>query len=63
MDPAQKKEVCCSNKDEKGVGDLKTALISDMHLQSLDLPSLFPGLEIIVKSLDEYQRRLGILDY
>jgi hypothetical protein len=39
------------NKDEKGVGDLKTALISDMDLWSLEFAQLVSNLalEIIVK--------------
>jgi hypothetical protein len=32
------------NKDDKGVGDLKLALTSDMEMQSLKFPQLFPVL-------------------
>jgi hypothetical protein len=44
MDPNQEKKFVAVNKDEKGVGDLKTALTSDMEMLSLSLPSWFPVL-------------------
>ena len=48
--PRRKKFVVV-NKDEKGVGDLKTALISDMDMWSLEFAQLVSNLalEIIVK--------------
>ena len=36
MEPAQEKKFVAVNKDEKGVGDLKTVLTSDMEMQSLE---------------------------
>ena len=54
MEPAQK-NVVAINKDEKGVGNLKTALTSAMEMQSL-VPCL--ALGITVKCLDESQKRL-----
>jgi hypothetical protein len=48
------------NKDEKGVGDLKTALTSAMEMQSLEFAQLVPylALGITVKQLDESQKKL-----
>jgi hypothetical protein len=52
VEPAQKKKFVAVKKDEKGVGDLKTALTSDMEMQSLDFTQLVSFLalgEITVK--------------
>ena len=48
--PKRKKFVAV-NKDEKGVGDLKTALTSAMEMQTLEFAQLVscPALGIIVK--------------
>jgi hypothetical protein len=48
--PRRKKFVAI-NKDEKGVGDLKTTLTSDMEMQSLEFaqPVSCLALEITVK--------------
>jgi len=40
MEPAQEIEVCCGQQGYKGVGDLKTALTSDMEMQSLEFAQL-----------------------
>ena len=55
MEPAQEKKFIAVNKDEKGVGDLKTPLTSDMEMQSLEFAQLFSCLVlgITVKCLDE----------
>jgi hypothetical protein len=54
--PRRKKFVAI-NKVEKGVGNLKTALTSDMEMQSLEFSQLFPCLDlgITVKLLDGSQ--------
>jgi hypothetical protein len=41
VEPAQEKKFVAVNIDEKGVGDLKTALTSDMEMQSLKFIQLF----------------------
>ena len=48
--PSRKKFVVV-NQDEKGIGDLKTALMSDMDMQSLEFAQLVSclALEIPVK--------------
>ena len=43
--PRRKKSVSV-NKDEKGVRDLKTALTSDMEMQSLKFAQLVPCLAL-----------------
>ena len=40
MEPAQEKKFVAVNKDENGVGDLKSALNSDMQIQSLKFAQL-----------------------
>jgi hypothetical protein len=62
--PRRKKFVAI-NKDEKGVGDLKTTLTSDMEMQSLEFaqPVSCLALEITVKWLDGSQKRLWTLDF
>jgi hypothetical protein len=56
--PRRKKFVAV-NKDEKGVGDLKTALTSDMEMQTLEFAQLVSCLasQVTVKCLDECQKR------
>jgi hypothetical protein len=51
MEPAQEKKFVAVNKEEKGVGDLKTVLTSDMEMQNLEFAQLVscPALGIIVK--------------
>ena len=51
MEPAQEKKFIAVNKDEKGVGDLKTSLTLDMEMQSLEFAQLVSCLDlgIIVK--------------
>jgi hypothetical protein len=51
VEAAQEKKFIAVNKDEKGVGDLKTALASDMEMQSLEFAQLVSCLTlgIIVK--------------
>jgi hypothetical protein len=42
VEPAnQEKKFVAVNKDEKAVGDLKTSLISDMEMQSLEFAQGF----------------------
>jgi hypothetical protein len=55
----RRKQFVIVNKDEKGVGNLKTALTSDMEMQSLEFAHLvsFLALGIKVKSLDGSQKR------
>jgi hypothetical protein len=48
----RKKNFTTVNKDEKGVGDLKTALTSDMEIQSLELAQWFPVLLWVFKLSD-----------
>ena len=43
--PMRKKFVAV-NKNEKGIGDLKTALISDMEIQSLEFAQLVSCLAL-----------------
>ena len=47
----RRKQFVIVNKDEKGVGNLKTALTSDMEMQSLEFAQLVfcLALRIIVK--------------
>ena len=45
MEPAQEKKFVAANKDEKGVGDLKTALTSDMEMLSLEFAQLVSCLD------------------
>jgi len=61
--PRRKKFVAV-NKDKKEVKDLKTALTSDMEKQSLEFAQLISclALGIIVKWLDESEKRLWTLD-
>jgi len=42
---AQEKKFVAVNKDEKGVGDLKTASTSDMEMQSLEFAPLVSNLD------------------
>jgi hypothetical protein len=42
VEPAQAKKFVAFNKDEKGVGDMKTALTSGMEMQSLEFARLVP---------------------
>jgi hypothetical protein len=44
--PAQEKKFVAVNKDEKGVGDLKTALTSIMKMQSLEFAQLVSCLAL-----------------
>jgi hypothetical protein len=44
MEPAQEKEVV--NRDEKGVGELKASLKSDMEMQSLEFAQLVSCLAL-----------------
>ena len=45
----KEKEVFVVNKDEKGVGELKTALTLAMEIQSLEFAELFSGLALEIK--------------
>jgi hypothetical protein len=36
LNQSRRKKFVAVNKDEKGVGDLKTTLMSDMEMQSLE---------------------------
>ena len=46
MEAAQEKEVVAVNKDEKGVGDLKTVLTSDIEMQSSEFAQLVSCLAL-----------------
>jgi hypothetical protein len=46
VEPAQEKKFVVVNKDEKRVRDLKTALTSDMKMQSLEFAQLFSCLAL-----------------
>jgi hypothetical protein len=46
VEPAQEKKFVAVNIDEKGVGDLKTALTSDMEMQSLEFAQLVSCLAL-----------------
>ena len=48
------------NKDEKRIGDMKTALTSDVEMQSLEFAQLVSclALGVTVMGLDESQKRL-----
>jgi hypothetical protein len=46
VEPAQEKKFVAVNKDEKGVGDLKTVLTSDMEMQSLEFAQLVFYLDL-----------------
>jgi hypothetical protein len=46
VEPAQEKKFVAVNKDEKGVGDLETALKSDMEMQSLEFVQLVSCLAL-----------------
>ena len=46
MEAAQEKEVVAVNKDEKGVGDLKTVLTSDIEMQSSEFALLVSCLAL-----------------
>jgi hypothetical protein len=46
VEPAQEKKFVAANKDEKGFGDLKTALKSDMEKQSLEFAQLLSCLNL-----------------
>jgi hypothetical protein len=46
VEPAQYKEVAAINNYEKGAGDLKTALTSDMEMQSLESAQLALGITV-----------------
>jgi hypothetical protein len=65
VEAAQEKEVVAVNKDEKGVGDLKTVLTSDIEMQSSEFALLVSclALGITVKWLHESQKRLWTLDF
>jgi hypothetical protein len=56
----RRKKFVAVNKDEKGVGDLKTALTSAIEMQSLECAQLVSclALGITVMCLDESQKRL-----
>ena len=61
METAQENIVSCSlNKDDKGVGDLKTALTSALEMHSLEFAQLVSclALGITVKWLDKSPQRL-----
>jgi hypothetical protein len=45
MEPAQEKKFIAVNKDEEGIGDLKTALTLDMEMQSLEFAHLVSCLD------------------
>ena len=49
--PKRKKFVTV-NKDEKGVGDLKTVLKSDMEIQSLEFAQLVSCLALVLQLSD-----------
>jgi hypothetical protein len=55
----RRKKPVAVNKDEKGVGDLKSALTSAMEMQSLEFAQLISclALRMTVKRLDESQKR------
>jgi hypothetical protein len=42
----RRKKLVAVNKDEKGVGDLKTALTSDLEVQSLEFAQLVSCLDL-----------------
>ena len=42
----RRKQFVAVNKDEKGVGDLKTALTSAMEMQSLEFAQLVSSLDL-----------------
>ena len=44
--PPRREKVVAVNKDEKGVGDLKTALTSAMEMQSLEFAQLVSCLAV-----------------
>ena len=46
MELAQEKKIVAVNKDEKGVGDLNTALTSDMEMQSLEFTQLVSCVDL-----------------
>jgi hypothetical protein len=54
----KEKKVFCIQHDEKGVGELKTALTLAMEVQSFQFAKLVSSLalEIKVKKLDESQK-------
>jgi hypothetical protein len=45
VEPAQEKKCIAVDKDEKGVGDLKTALTSDSEMESLEFAQLISCLD------------------
>ena len=47
MEPAQAKKFVAFNKDEKGVGDMKTALTSGMEMQNVAFSLLGFGLALV----------------
>ena len=55
-----RKKFFCSQHNEKGVGELKTALTLAMEIQSFQFAKLVSSLalEIKVKKLDESQKRI-----
>ena len=48
MEPAQAKKFVTVNNDEKGAGDLKTPLTSDMGMDSLEFARLLLGLALVL---------------
>ena len=57
MVPAQEKKFVTVNKDEKGVENLKTALISAMEMQSLEFAQLASCLGWGLQLLDGSQKK------
>jgi hypothetical protein len=45
VEPAQERKLVAVNRDEKGVGDLKTTLTSDKEMQSLEFAQLVSYLD------------------
>jgi hypothetical protein len=52
VNPAQEKKFVAVNKDENGIGDLKTALTSDMEIQSLEFTQLVSCLDSRIQLKD-----------
>jgi hypothetical protein len=45
LEPVQERKFVAINNDEKCIGDVKTALTSDMEMQSLRFPQLVSYLD------------------
>jgi hypothetical protein len=46
VEPAQEKKFIAVNNDEKGVGDLKTALTSDKEMQNLEFTQMVSCIDL-----------------